>query len=56
MTALEQANKHIQGLLDKYDALRQTRGTWYLWEFRDKRAEVTALLAKALETNSSNAS
>lgn len=47
MTAKEKAEKMLDDFLDAYQASRATRGTWYLWQCRDKYAEVAAQLAKS---------
>jgi hypothetical protein len=46
MTAREKAEQMLDDLFEKRAALSQTRGTWYLWEARDKYAEVAEQLAK----------
>ncbi len=46
MTAKEKAEKMLDDLFSARAALNQTRGTWYLWEARDKYAEVAERLAK----------
>jgi hypothetical protein len=46
MTAKDKAEKMLNDLYSARDAMKASRGTWYLWEHRDKYAEVVDRLAK----------
>lgn len=43
----EQADKLVWEVINAYSVSQSNRGTWYLWQFRDKKDELVKLLTTA---------